>query len=322
MTSIANPTLWTFFLVGCALLLALDLLVLNRGSRVITTPIAVRNTLVFVGAAGAFAGYLAFVFGAQPTLEFVTGYVIEYALSVDNLFVFLVIFTYFRVPSEHQHRVLFWGILGAVLLRGVFIVAGAALLAKFAWMIFVFGAFLVYTGVKLLFVGDSEADPSRNPVLLFAQRFLRVTPHYHGKQFFVREDGLLTATPLFLTLFVVELTDVVFAVDSIPAIFAVTRDPFLVFSSNIFAILGLRSLYFVLADLMGRFFYLKYGLGLVLSFVGTKMILSPWWHVPIALSLGVIAFLLGGSIAASWLWPPRVSGEAADAERSAANEEE
>jgi tellurite resistance protein TerC len=321
MTSIAHPTLWTFFLVGCAVLLALDLLVLNRGSKVISTKIAIRNTLFFICAAALFAGYLAFEFGGKTTLEFVTGYLIEYALSVDNLFVFLVVFTFFRVPAEQQHRVLFWGILGAVALRGVFIVAGAALLAKFSWMIFVFGAFLVYTGVKLLFVGDSETDPSKNPVLLFAQRFLRVTPHFHGKKFFVRENGLLTATPLFLTLFVVELTDVVFAVDSIPAIFAVTRDPFLVFSSNIFAILGLRSLYFVLADMMGRFYYLKYGLGLVLSFVGLKMLSSPWWHLPIAVSLSVIVLLLGGSVAASWLWPP-AAALAREREASAAKEQE
>jgi tellurite resistance protein TerC len=324
MTSIATPTHWAVFLAGCAILLALDLLVLNRGSKVITSRVAVRNTLFFIGAAAIFAAYLATAFGSKPTLEFVTGYLIEYALSVDNLFVFLVIFTFFSVPAEHQHRVLFWGILGAVVLRGVFIVAGAALLAKFEWMIFVFGAFLVYTGVKLLFVGDGETDPSKNPVLVVAQRFLRVSPRYHGKLFFVRENGLLTATPLFLTLLVVELTDVVFAVDSIPAIFAVTRDPFLVFSSNIFAILGLRSLYFVLADMMGKFHYLKYGLGLVLSFVGLKMLLSSWWHVPIVLSLTVIVTLLGGSVAASWLWPPKAerttSGSAGSAE-SAAEEE-
>jgi len=245
----------------------------------------------------------------EAAKQYLVGYVVEKSLAMDNIFVIALIFSYFAVPTKYQHRVLFWGILGAVALRGIFIVAGAALLAKFAWMIFVFGAFLVYTGIKLLFVGDSGTDPSKNPILLFAQRFLRVTPHFHGKKFFVRENGLLTATPLFLTLFVVELTDVVFAVDSIPAIFAVTRDPFLVFSSNIFAILGLRSLYFVLADMMGRFYYLKYGLGFVLSFVGLKMLTSHWWHLPIAVSLGVIVLLLGGSVAASWLWPPEAVTE-------------
>jgi len=305
MHSIASPLLWTSFLTICGLLLILDLAVLNRGSKVISAKAAVRNTLFFVSMGGLFAAYLAWEFGSAPALEFVTGYVIEYALSVDNLFVFLVVFTYFAVPAEHQHRVLFWGILGAVVLRGVFIVAGAALLAKFTWMIFVFGAFLVYTGVKLLFAGDSSVDPARNPILLLCQRFLPVTSEYHGAHFFARVAGKLVVTPLFLVLVVVEFTDVIFAVDSIPAIFAVTRDPFLVFTSNVFAILGLRSLYFLLADLMGKFHYLKYGLGLVLAFVGLKMLLSEFWHMPITWSLGVILALLSGAVAASWLFPPK-----------------
>ena len=313
MQSIASPLLWTTFLTICGVLLILDLAVLNRGSKVSSAKAAIRNTLFFVAMGGLFAAYLAWEFGSGPALEFVTGYVIEYALSVDNLFVFLVIFTYFAVPAEHQHRVLFWGILGAILLRGVFIVAGAALLTKFAWMIFVFGAFLVYTGVKLLFTGDESIDPSKNPLLLLCQRFLPVTSEYHGARFFVRQTGenlgKLVATPLFLVLVVVDVIDVVFAVDSIPAIFAVTRDPFIVFSSNIFAVLGLRSLYFLLADLMGKFHYLKYGLGLVLAFVGLKMLLSEWWHMPIALSLGVILALLGGAVLASWLFPPKAPHE-------------
>ena len=313
MQSIASPLLWTTFLTICGVLLILDLAVLNRGSKVISAKAAIRNTLFFVAMGGLFAAYLAWEFGSGPALEFVTGYVIEYALSVDNLFVFLVIFTYFAVPAEHQHRVLFWGILGAILLRGVFIVAGAALLTKFAWMIFVFGAFLVYTGVKLLFTGDESIDPSKNPLLLLCQRFLPVTSEYHGARFFVRQTGenlgKLVATPLFLVLVVVDVIDVVFAVDSIPAIFAVTRDPFIVFSSNIFAVLGLRSLYFLLADLMGKFHYLKYGLGLVLAFVGLKMLLSEWWHMPIALSLCVILALLGGAVLASWLFPPKAPHE-------------
>jgi tellurite resistance protein TerC len=305
MHSIASPLLWTTFLILCAALLILDLAVLNRGAKVISAKAAVRNTLFFVSMGGLFAAYLAWEFGSGPALEFITGYVIEYALSVDNLFVFLVVFTYFSVPSEHQHRVLFWGILGAVVLRGVFIVAGAALLAKFTWMIFVFGAFLVYTGVKLLLAKEGSVDPARNPILLLCQRFLPVTSEYHGAHFFARVAGKLVVTPLFLVLVVVEFTDVIFAVDSIPAIFAVTRDPFLVFTSNVFAILGLRSLYFLLADLMGKFHYLKYGLGLVLAFVGMKMLLSDFWHMPIAVSLGVILALLSGAIAASWLFPPK-----------------
>ncbi len=306
MQSIASPLLWTTFLTICGVLLILDLAVLNRGAKVISTKAAIRNTVFFVSMGALFAAYLFWEFGTGPALEFVTGYVIEYALSVDNLFVFLVIFTYFSVPGEHQHRVLFWGILGAVALRGVFIVAGAALLAKFAWMIFVFGAFLVYTGVKLLFASGESVDPGRNPILRLCQRFLPVTPEYHGAHFFVRVAGKLMVTPLFLVLVVVELTDVIFAVDSIPAIFAVTRDPFLVFTSNVFAILGLRSLYFLLANLMGKFHYLKYGLGLVLAFVGMKMLLSEFWHMPIALSLGVIVALLAGSVVASILFPPKV----------------
>lgn len=305
MHSIASPLLWTTFLILCGALLILDLAVLNRGAKVISAKAALRNTLFFVSMGGLFAAYLAWEFGSAPALEFVTGYVIEYALSVDNLFVFLVVFTYFAVPAEHQHRVLFWGILGAVVLRGVFIVAGAALLAKFAWMIFVFGAFLVYTGVKLLFASEGSVDPSRNPILLLCQRFLPVTSEYHGAHFFARVAGKLVVTPLFLVLVVVEFTDVIFAVDSIPAIFAVTRDPFLVFTSNVFAILGLRSLYFLLADLMGKFHYLKYGLGLVLAFVGLKMLLSEFWHMPITMSLGVILALLCGAVAASWLFPPK-----------------
>ena len=318
MTSIASPTLWTAFLTVCCVLLALDLFVLNRAAKVITAKAALRNTLFFVSMGALFAVYLGVAFGSKPALEFVTGYLIEYALSVDNLFVFLVIFTYFAVPAEFQHRVLFWGILGAIVLRGLFIVAGAALLTKFAWMIFVFGAFLVYTGVKLLFAGDDSVDPSKNPVLLFCRRILPVTSRYHGEKFFVREAGKLVATPLFLVLVVVDVIDVVFAVDSIPAIFAVTRDPFLVLSSNIFAVLGLRSLYFLLADLMGKFHYLKYGLGLILSFVGAKMLLSEWWHIPITLSLGVIVLLLAGSVVASWLFPPKAKPE----ETASAKEEQ
>ena len=312
MHSIASPLLWTTFLSICGVLLILDLAVLNRGSKVISARAAIRNTLFFVSMGALFAVYLAWEFGSAPALEFVTGYLIEYALSVDNLFVFLVIFTYFSVPAEHQHRVLFWGILGAIFLRGVFIVAGAALLAKFTWMIFVFGGFLVYTGVKLLFAGNKSIDPARNPILLLCQRFLPVTSEYHGERFFVRLAGKLVVTPLFLVLVVVEVTDVIFAVDSIPAIFAVTRDPFLVFTSNVFAILGLRSLYFVLANLMGKFHYLKYGLGLVLAFVGLKMLLSEWWHMPIALSLGVILALLAGAVLASWLFPPKEAASAGE----------
>ncbi len=317
MHTIGTPLFWSLFLVGVVAILALDLGVLNRKAHAVKPREAAIWTLFCVSLAALFALWLGWKFGARPALEFTTGYLIEYALSVDNLFVFLVVFGYFRVPTEFQHRVLFWGIVGALVLRAAFILTGAALLARFHWMIYLFGAFLVVTGVKLLFAGEGEVDPEKNPMLRVARRFLRVTPHYHGQHFFVFEQGRRFATPLFLVLIVIEATDVVFAVDSIPAIFGVTQDPFLVFTSNIFAILGLRALYFLLHDFMSRFHYLKYGLGLVLAFVGFKMVASAWFKVPIGVSLGVIVAVLGGSVAASWLFPPRpdppVDGDGAQA---------
>jgi len=315
MQTIGSPLFWTLFLVGVAAILVLDLGVLNRKAHAVRPREAALWTVFCVTLAGLFALWLAWRFGARPALEFTTGYLIEYALSVDNLFVFLVVFGYFRVPAEFQHRVLFWGILGALVLRALFILTGAALLARFHWMIFVFGAFLVVTGVRLLVAGEGEVDPEHNPLLRLARRFLRVTPRYHGQRFFVTEQGRRFATPLFLVLIVIEGTDVVFAVDSIPAIFGVTQDPFLVFTSNIFAILGLRSLYFLLHDFMGRFHYLKYGLGLVLAFVGAKMVASGWFKVPIGLSLGVIVALLGLSVGASWLFPPKTAPGPGDQEK-------
>ncbi len=292
-------------------ILALDLGVFNRKAHVVKPREAALWTLICVSLAGVFAAWLFWKFGARIGLEFVTGYLIEYALSVDNLFVFLVIFSYFGVPGEYQHRVLFWGIVGALLLRAVFILVGAALLTKFHWMIYLFGAFLLITGVRLLFGVESEVDPEKNPLLRLVRRFLPVTPTYQGQRFLVRIDGKLFATPLFLVLVAIEATDVVFAVDSIPAIFGITRDPFLVFTSNMFAILGLRALYFLLADFMDRFHYLKFGLGLVLAFVGAKMVVSGWYKVPIGLSLGIVVALLAGSVAVSFFFPPRPETELA-----------
>ncbi len=315
MHSIGSPLFWTLFLAGVAAILVLDLGVLNRKAHAVRPREAALWTMFCVTLATLFALWLGWRFGARPALEFTTGYLIEYALSVDNLFVFLVVFSYFKVPPEFQHRVLFWGILGALLLRAVFILTGAALLARFHGLIYVFGAFLVVTGVKLLVSGEGEVDPEHNPMLRLARRFLRVTPRYHGQKFFVLEQGKRFATPLFLVLIVIEGTDVVFAVDSIPAIFGVTQDPFLVFTSNIFAILGLRSLYFLLHDFMGRFHYLKYGLGLVLAFVGAKMVASAWFKVPIGISLGVIVALLGLSVGASWLFPPKPEPAGGDQEK-------
>ena len=308
MHSIGSPLFWTLFLAGVGAILVLDLGVLNRKAHTVRPREAALWTLFCICLAALFALWIGWRFGSRPALEFTTGYLIEYALSVDNLFVFLVVFSYFRVPAEYQHRVLFWGILGALVLRALFILTGAALLARFHWMIYLFGAFLVVTGLRLLVSGEGEVDPEQNPMLRLARRFLRVTPRYHGHRFFVFEQGRRFATPLFLVLIVIEATDVVFAVDSIPAIFGVTQDPFLVFTSNIFAILGLRSLYFLLHDFMGRFHYLKYGLGLVLAFVGAKMVGSAWFEVPIGISLGVIVTLLCASVAASWLFPPGPAG--------------
>lgn len=301
--TIGTPLFWGLFLAGVGVILFLDLGVVNRHAHAIRPREAALWTGFCVSLAFLFAGWLGWRFGSRPALEFVTGYLIEYALSVDNLFVFLVLFRFFAVPARLQHRALFWGILGALVLRATFILTGAALIARFHSLIYLFGAFLLVTGVRLLVTSDEEVHPERNPVLRLARRLLPVTSNYRDQRFFVREGGRLFATPLFLVLLVIEATDVVFAVDSIPAIFGVTRDPFIVFTSNIFAILGLRALYFLLHDFMGRFHYLKHGLGLVLVFVGLKMVASYWYDLPIALSLGVIATLLAGSVAVSWVLP-------------------
>jgi tellurite resistance protein TerC len=247
--------------------------------------------------------------GRQAGLEFLTGYLIEYSLSVDNIFVFILIFSYFRVPEEYQHRVLFWGIMGALVLRGVMIVAGSALVSRFSWTLYIFGAFLIVTGIRMAIHKDDVAyDPEKDLVLRFARKVLPVTKEYHGKNFFVEEPdatGKLRrkVTPLFIVLLVVETTDVTFATDSIPAIFAVTRDPFIIYTSNVCAVLGLRALYFLLANVMDKFAYLKLGLSLVLIFIGAKMVLEPFAHVPIMASLGVVGAILLASILASLRWP-------------------
>jgi tellurite resistance protein TerC len=282
---LGTPEHWTVFLVLLAGVLATDLLLFGRRKSELPLRHAAAWTAFCISLAFAFAGWLWWGHGSQPAMEFVAGYLIEYALSVDNLFVFLVIFTYFSVPPAFQRRALFWGILGAILLRGLFILAGTALIQNFRVTIYVFGAFLVYTGYKLLFMGAEVVSLDSNRAVRLAR----------------------------------ELTDVVFAVDSIPAVFGITSDPYLVFTSNMFAILGLRALYFLLSDFMNRFHYLKVGLGLVLAFVGCKMVLSGWFHVPIGWSLGVIVVLLGGSVAASLLWPPAPEPEPAEPQDSAAN---
>jgi len=307
--SVGTPALWAGFIGFVLVMLALDLGVFNRRAHEIRVREALIWSGVWVGISLLFNAWIWHHFGAVHGLEFLTGYLLEKALSVDNLFVFIVLFSFFAVPAKLQHRVLFWGILGALVMRALFIVAGAALIHRFHWIIYVFGAFLLFTGVKLLLHRGGEIHPERNPVMKVFRRFIPLTSDYRGARFVVKEGGRWLATPLLMVLVVVEATDIVFAVDSIPAIFAITTDPFIVFTSNIFAILGLRALYFLLAGMMGRFHYLKVGLGLVLAFVGVKMLLADVGKLPVAVSLGVIAALLGGSIVASLLRPVSGSGE-------------
>lgn len=300
---------WVGFNVVVLAILALDLGVLHRRSEKVTLKQAAIWSAVWVGLSLCFALAVYLTMGRQSGLEFLTGYLIEYALSVDNIFVFVLIFTYFNVPEKYQHRVLFWGIIGALVLRGVMIVAGSALVTRFAWTLYVFGAFLVITGIRMALQKDETAyNPERDPVLRIARKIVPVTSEYHGKNFFVRlqrPDGTthLAATPLFIVLLIVDTTDVVFATDSIPAIFAVTRDPFIVYTSNICAVLGLRQLYFLLAGIVDKFAYLKLGLSAVLVFIGAKMLIEPFLHIPIGISLGVVALVLVTSIVASIKWP-------------------
>jgi tellurite resistance protein TerC len=304
--------MWAGFTVFVLSVLALDLGVFHRKAHAVTTKEAGIWTAVWVSMAVIFGIGIHFTMGPQPALEFAAGYLVEEALSVDNLFVFILVFTYFRVPEELRHRVLFWGIIGALVMRGAMIAAGAVLIERFHWIIYVFGAFLVYTGIKMAVKGEEDIDPEHNPVLRMVRRAVPVTHGYRGQKFFVHEALPGTtgpvrrmATPLFVVLVLVETTDLVFAVDSIPAIFGVTRDPFIVYTSNVFAILGLRSLFFLLSGVITKFHYLRFGLAAVLAFVGIKMLVSGYYHVPIALSLGMIALLLGGSIVASLVFPQR-----------------
>ncbi len=303
--SVGTPALWLGFNLFVVVMLALDLGVFHRKAHEVRAREALIWSGVWVALALVFDAGIYVWFGWERALEFLTGYLIEKALSVDNLFVFLVVFSYFSVPSKLQHRVLLWGILGALVMRAVFIIAGAALLQRFHGVIYVFGAFLVFTGIKLLLQKDVEVHPERNLFLRLFRRFVPAVDGYRDSKFVVHEAGRWQATPLLMVLVVVEATDIVFAVDSIPAIFAVTDDPFIVYTSNIFAILGLRALYFALAAMMGRFHYLKVGLGLVLAFVGTKMVIVDVYKIPIVVSLLVVLGLLTGSIVVSILRPPK-----------------
>jgi tellurite resistance protein TerC len=300
---------WIGFNVVVLAILALDLGVLHRRSEKVSLKEAATWSAVWVALSLCFAFAIWRTMGEEKGLEFLTGYLIEYALSVDNIFVFVLIFTYFKVPENYQHRVLFWGIIGALLLRGVMIVAGSALVTRFSWTLYIFGAFLVFTGIRMALQKDEDAyNPERDPVLRLSRRLLPVTADYRGDKFFVHEPDAkgkmrYAATPLFIVLLIVDTTDVIFATDSIPAIFAVTRDPFIVYTSNICAVLGLRALYFLLASVVDKFVYLKLGLSLVLIFIGGKMLLEPFIHIPVIGSLGVVGAVLGASILASLRWP-------------------
>ena len=287
-------------------MLTLDLTVFHRKAHTIKFKEAVAWSIFWISLAAIFAVIVYFWRGKATSLDFVTGYLIEESLSVDNLFVFLLIFKFFKVPGHFQHKVLFWGIIGALVMRFVFIFAGVALINRFHWIIYVFGAFLVYTGIKLFKQSDSDVQPEQNPVLKAFRKIMPVTKDYVGGKFFVRDKGLY-ATPLFLVLLVIETTDVVFAADSIPAILAITRDPFIVYTSNVFAILGLRSLYFALAGMMELFHYLHYGLAVILTFIGIKMLISNFVHMPTAIALGVVAGVLAISVGASLIWPKKAA---------------
>jgi len=296
--------LWAGFNVFILAMLALDLGVFHRRTHAVSFKESLTWTAVWVALALVFNAGVWHFAGPQKGLEFFTGYLIEKSLSVDNVFVFALLFSYFAVPAQYQHKVLFWGILGALIMRAIMIVAGAALIAKFSWIIYVFGAFLILTGIKMIVKRAEEIHPERNPVVRWFKKLMPVTPDYQGDKFFVRENGIRMATPLFVVLLLVEVSDVIFAVDSIPAIFAVTKDPFIVYTSNVFAILGLRSLYFALAGGMDKFHYLKIGLGVVLTFVGVKMLLAHTaWKIDTLLSLGVIVLILTVSIVWSRLRP-------------------
>jgi len=301
-----TPLLWVGFNLFVLLALAFDLGVFHRNPHKITIREAFIASSLWIAVAIAFGWGVWHWYGEQRGLEYFAGYVIEKALSVDNLFVFLVIFRTFHVDDRVQHRVLAWGILGALIMRGLMITLGAVLVARFHWVLALFGIFLVYTGVHMLWKRDKTVHYEKNPIFRFASKQLRLTKEYHGSSFFIRRDGQILATPLVLVLLIIELTDVAFAVDSIPAIFGITRDPFIVYTSNVFAILGLRALYFLLVGLLDYFRYLGIGLALILIFIGVKLIAEPWLHISVSYSLGVIGVLLLLTIVLSlWAGPKK-----------------
>ncbi|WP_324676835.1 TerC family protein [Hymenobacter sp. GOD-10R] len=306
-----TPVFWVGFNIFVLGMLMLDLLVFNRKAHVVRMREALGWSCFWIALSLSFNFLVYRTMGRQAGLEFLTGYLIEKSLSVDNLFVFLLIFSYFKIPQQYQHKILFWGIIGALILRAAFILVGAALLAKFHILLYVLGAFLVYTGVRMaLSAGEPEIDPDNNPIVKFLSRYMPVTSKLEGDKFFVRKDKLLFATPLFVVLLMVETTDVVFAADSIPAILAVSRDTFIVYTSNVFALLGLRAMYFALAGLMKLFHYLHYGLALILVFIGFKLLTTDYlatrgYEIPMSISLGLVGLILAVSVLVSVLLPKK-----------------
>ncbi|HKY62949.1 MAG TPA: TerC family protein [bacterium] len=306
--------LWTGFLIFILAMLLLDLLVFNRKAHAIKIKEAIGWSIFWIVLALIFNAGIYYFEGHDQALRFLSGYLVEKSLSVDNLFVFLLIFSYFRVPSIYQHKVLFWGIFGALVFRAIFIFAGIALLQKFAWLFYILGAFLVFTAIKLVMETEKEIHPEKNPILNFVRRLMPCTSDYEGDRFFVKKGNRWWATPLFIVLIAIETTDVIFAVDSVPAVLAISLDPFIVFSSNAFAILGLRALFFALSGMMQAFVYLHYGLAAILGFIGVKMILAHWYKIPIAYALGFIALSLVLSALASVIWPPKEKLEPVNAD--------
>jgi tellurite resistance protein TerC len=295
---------WILFGPLVLALLATDLILFHRDPRPIDLRRSLQATAGWVALALAFGAVIALTLGNQPAMEFFTGYIVELSLSVDNVFVFAVLLAYFAVPEKAQFPALFWGIIGALFLRALFIFTGIALINRFHWLIYVFGALLVYTGIKLLKGGDAKVQPDQNPLVRIARKFIPITPHFHDGHFFVRQGKRWAGTPLFLVLLALGTTDLVFAIDSIPAILAITRDPFIVLTSNAFAVLGLRALYFAIAGLIKLFAYLNIGLAVILSFIGVKMLISGYIHLPIPWTLGFVLLVLAASILASIYYPP------------------
>lgn len=317
LPSIGSPFFYTVFFAAVLIMIVIDMVALKQtGSHKVSIKEAGIWSAIWVAVACAFGGWLWWYLATDPaygeaianqkTLEFFTGYVIEKSLAVDNIFVFLMIFSFFKVPAEYQRRVLLYGVLGAIVLRTIMVFLGAALVKEFDWILYVFGAFLVFTGLKMMLPEkDEKEDLSNNALLKFLRKHIRMTDEYHGEAFFVVKNGLRYATPMFVVLVFVELSDVVFAVDSIPAIFAVTMDPFIVLTSNIFAILGLRAMFFLLADVADRFHLLRYGLAVVLTFIGFKLLLLKLYHIPVAISLGVVFSVITASVIASLMFPKK-----------------